>query len=84
MKKQFPRAFWKGCSKSEVLFGMHTELSQLMLGLKGYATLLLKADLSECERCEVAQENLNYIESLESLLDSLNEYLQELRRLSSL
>jgi nitrogen-specific signal transduction histidine kinase len=75
--KQIPRSFWNGCSEREVLFGVHHELDRPILVIRGYGNLLLNAQLSENEKRKAVQQIVDYIEFLQSLTDSLGEYLQE-------
>jgi signal transduction histidine kinase len=79
MAKKISRTFWKGCSKREVLLSICHELDQPILAIKGYGNLFLKANLSEDEKRKAAQQIVDYAEFLESLRDSIEGYLAELR-----
>lgn len=77
--ERIPRALWNGCSEREVLFGVFHELERPIHVIKGYGKLLSEAHLSEDERQKAARQIVDYIESLERLRDSLDEYLREFR-----
>lgn len=76
MANRIPRNFWNGCSEKEVLIAISHEMERPLLMLKGYGTLLLKADISKEEGERALKQVIDHVEFLESLKVSLDEYLR--------